>query len=157
MFADYLDRMEELHNNFKAAIQGLSSEGLDWVPAPEANSLCVLVVHTMAAERYWIGDIGIQEPSNRNRDAEFAAKNMTEAQLVQCLDDTLTYTHDALTRITPDMLDIVREAKRSLPGLNNQFTVAWALWHALEHTGLHVGHAQITRQILPKVDTFFTA
>ena len=38
------------------------------------------------------------------------------------------------------------EALRQSPRDGRQYTTAWALAHALEHTGIHVGHVQIIRQ-----------
>ena len=39
------------------------------------------------------------------------------------------------------------EELRISPRDGRQFTVGWSLAHALEHTAIHVGHAQITRQL----------
>ena len=35
------------------------------------NSMNVLVVHLIGAERYWIGDVIAGEPSGRDRESEF--------------------------------------------------------------------------------------
>ena len=79
---DYYQRLSGLHDGLKQAIAGLSAEALDWVPGPDMNSLRVLMVHTAGAERYWIGDMAGQQPSGRDRDAEFRARGLDEAGAV---------------------------------------------------------------------------
>jgi hypothetical protein len=80
-FEDYLERLQELNADFIKTFDDLSDQALDWVPGAEMNSLCVLVVHTTAATRFWIGDIGLGESSNRVRDEEFKARGLSKAEL----------------------------------------------------------------------------
>lgn len=142
-FSGYLEILEYNYEQMAQAIAGLSQEALDWVPGKDMNSLCVLVVHTTGSERYWVGDVAMGEPSGRNRAMEFEASGLSEAMLRQRLDDTLAYTRDALERLTLADLDRLY----TMPSDGRQVTVGWAVLHALEHTALHVGHAQITRQL----------
>jgi hypothetical protein len=143
-YQDYLDRLESYHNEFKAALAGLSVVALDWTPGREMNSLCVLVVHTMGATRYFVGDVVAQIPSNRDRPAEFQARGLDEAALRQRLDDTLAFTHTALDKLALQDL----EAARTSPlHPDETFTVGSTLVRVLAHAGLHLGHAQITRQL----------
>ena len=148
-FEDYLDRLLILHNDYKKAVGGLSVEALDWVPGTDMNSLCVLIVHTMGAQRFFVGDMAALIPSNRIRASEFQAKGMDEAALIQRLDDTLAFVRETVSKFTLEDLAIVRP----LPGATNPtttldtLTVGWALMHTLSHTALHLGHAQITRQL----------
>jgi hypothetical protein len=139
LFEAYLERLEDLHHDFEAAIGGLSVEALDWVPGPDMNSLCVLVVHSTGAERYWIGGV----PSNRNRDAEFQACGWNEAALKQRMADSRRFAAELLATFTLE--DLSKECFSLMHG--ERFTGSWALLHALEHTGQHTGHAQITRQL----------
>jgi uncharacterized damage-inducible protein DinB len=103
----------------------------------------VLVVHLTGAERYWIGDVALGEPSNRDRNAEFKVREVGMEALRQRLDDTLSYASAALERLTLQDL----EATRTSPRDGRTFTVAWALLHALEHSNQHLGHIQIMRQL----------
>ena len=144
-FADVMQRFEDLHRDFVQAIAGVPQEGLDWVPGADMNSLCVLVVHTMGSARFWVGDMAMLEVSNRNRDAEFAARGLNEAQLKDKIISLESYLKVAFERLTLDDLSKPRSNQPNFP--QREFTVGWALLHALEHTGLHVGHAQITRQL----------
>lgn len=149
-FEDYLDRLISLHNDYKKAISGLSVEALDWVPGADMNSLCVIIVHAMGAQRFLIGDLAAQISSNRVRATEFQAKGLDEAALVKRLDDTLAFVRETVSKFTLEDLTAVRElpAGGSKPVTPLEtLTVGWGLLHALSHTGLHLGHAQITRQL----------
>jgi hypothetical protein len=142
-FISYLALFEKLHQEAAAAIDGLPVEALDWTPGPEMNSITVLMVHTAASQRYWVGDVAMGEPSNRVRSTEFVSEGLTSHELKQRLADALEYTRQAIGRLTVEELD----APRSSPRQDSEYSVAYALLHALEHTALHVGHVQLTRQL----------
>jgi hypothetical protein len=142
-FKTYLELLDTLHRDFTKAIDGLPTEALDWVPGEDMNSLCVLVVHTTGATRYWIGDVAGGIPSNRDRAAEFSAHGLDAAALKQRFADTLAFARNLLEKFRLEDLD-----KQCLAPLQGDTRSAgWALFHALEHTALHMGHAQITRQL----------
>jgi uncharacterized damage-inducible protein DinB len=143
MFEAYFERLEALHGGVKQALDGLPAEALDWVPGPDMNSLCVLVMHLAGAERYWIGDVAGEDLSGRVRDDEFRAAGLDGDALVRRLDEVLAHSRGVLERLSAADLD----AEHISPRDGRTFTVAWALWHALEHTALHLGHAQIVRQL----------
>ena len=81
-FEEYLALLDSCHNGILGALQGLPVEALDWSPGPEMNSLSVLVFHTTGSERYWIGDVAMDEFSNRDRAAEFAVREVTQDVLM---------------------------------------------------------------------------
>jgi uncharacterized damage-inducible protein DinB len=142
-FVDYLSNLQELHDEIRKAIKGLPQEALDWNFGTDTNSLSVLIVHLTGAERYWIGDVVADEPSGRDRDAEFKVRNMPEAALLQRLNTTENYLRKALETLSVQALD----EKRISPRNGREITVSWALGHALKHTALHLGHIQIMRQL----------
>jgi uncharacterized damage-inducible protein DinB len=143
LLEDYVDRLLALHDDMRRAVEGLSQEALDWSPAPELNSMVVLVIHTTGAERYWIGDVVGRDSSGRDRDAEFRAHGLDAAALVERLDATLAHSRTVLAGLAPSDLDVLRASPRD----GREVTVAWALMHALEHTATHLGHMQIVRQL----------
>jgi uncharacterized damage-inducible protein DinB len=146
LFTDFLERLHVLNRDFVATFEGLPAEALDWVPGEDMNSFCVLVVHTAGATRFWIGDAALGESSNRNRDAEFRAKGLSADELKARLAAVEAYAEDALERLTLADLATWRVPNGGT-SYQREFTVGWALLHALEHVGLHLGHAQITRQL----------
>ncbi len=140
---DYLKILETLHREFAQALDGLSVEAVNWSPGEECNSLAVLAVHTAGAERFWIGDVVLNEPLQRDRPGEFVGRGLSAQQALGRLDAALVYAQTALDRL--HMADLA--ATRISPRDGKEVTVAYALLHALEHTAMHAGHAQLTRQL----------
>jgi diamine N-acetyltransferase len=145
-FANLLNHLLRLHQDIAKALAGLPQDALDWVPSGEMNSLAVLVAHTAGAERYWVGDVAGQQPSDRDRDAEFKVQGLDEAALRQRLAEAEACARDVLASLTLADLD----APRTVPRDGRQVTVGEALTHTLEHTGTHLGHVQIVRQMWDK-------
>lgn len=142
-FSDYLDRLRIQHEALIAAFEGLPPQALDWTPGADMNSLAVLAIHVAGAERYWVGDVALGDPSHRDRPAEFATRGVSPQQMRDALDASYAYVRAALADLTPDDLLTVRRP----PDRDRDYTTGWALLHALEHVALHVGHAQLTRQL----------
>jgi uncharacterized damage-inducible protein DinB len=107
------------------------------------NSIGVLLAHVTGSERYWIGDIAAQEPSNRDRDAEFRVRGVGADVFRKRLADNLEYARNVLEKMSLGDLETTRVS----PNNERGYTVAWALIHALEHASLHLGQIQITRQL----------
>ena len=143
LFADYLAVLEQLHTDFKAALLGLPQEALDWEPGPETNSLAILAVHTAGSERFWIGDVVAEEPSNRDRDSEFLSRGLDARSLATRLDTSLEYIRKVLADLNLSHLEQIRTP----PYRDSTLTCGWALMHTLEHTAQHTAHAQLTRQL----------
>ena len=142
-YKEYLDLLQDCHNHILKALEGLPPAALDWAPGHDMNSISVLVFHLTGAERYWIGDVAAQDPTERDRDAEFKVQGMEVDVLKKRLADNLEYTHNALNNFTIQDLETTRVSPRD----RRSFTVAWALLHALEHSNVHLGQIEITRQL----------
>ena len=141
IYAAYLDRLEALHADIAQALADLPPAALDWSPAPEVNSITVLVAHIAGSERFWIGEKAGAVPANRDRASEFHTQSDNAAALQQLLDDSLAQARSVLAALEP--ADLTRSAGAHRDG--KAIDVAWALWHELEHVAMHVGHIQITR------------
>jgi len=142
-FQDLLATLHELHADIEQAIAGLPQEALDWQPGPGMNSIGVLLAHVTGAERYWFSDVLMGEPSHRDREAEFRAHGLDAPAWQKRLAESEAYAQKALATLTlPDL-----ETLRTFPRDGRKITVAWSLGHILEHTAIHAGHIQITRQL----------
>jgi uncharacterized damage-inducible protein DinB len=139
----YLERLEALHAEIQQIIADLSPEALDWTPGPEMNSLGVLVAHVAGSERYWIGTVVGDAPLERDRDAEFRTHGLDGVTLAAQLDAVLDHSRTILESLTLSEL----ETRRNAPRDDQEYTVAWAILHALEHTALHAGQIQLTHQL----------
>ncbi len=145
-FVDMLDRIEGLHEHYAQYMAGLSTEQLDWSPADDMNSLCVLAIHVTQAERYWIG-LGLDNVIDRDRDAEFIAQGHTLDDLLARFEANRAFYKTAFETISVSQFDEV--VKSTLfPDRPFECTRAWAILHALDHTAEHLGHAGMTRQLL---------
>lgn len=142
-YQEYLERLQDLHTGIQKVLAELPDEALDWIPAEGMNSLSVLVVHLTGAERYWIGDVVMGDPSDRNRAAEFQTSGLDRVRLNQRLEEVFDYAKTSLEDL--DLADLERESVSPRDG--KRFSAAWALLHALEHTAIHLGHIQLTRQL----------
>jgi hypothetical protein len=142
-FEALAERFHDLHGEMKHDLQALPPAALDWKPGPEMNSVSVIIVHLTGAERFLVGDVVMQESSNRNRDLEFLAQGMSKEILIQRLDDTESYLSNALSKLSLSDL----ETTRIHPRHGDQVTVAWALLHALDHAATHLGHINLTVQM----------
>lgn len=142
-FEDVLERLEFLHAEIERAIGGLSVAALDWMPAPGANAIGALVVHLTGAERYWIGTVIGGAPSDRDRESEFFVSGVTAAELGQRLAATVPFEREALGGLGG--ADLTRLCR--VPRDGRTVTIGWALTHVVEHTAVHVGHIQLTRQL----------
>jgi len=142
-YEGYLNLLQACHNEIRAALKGLPLAALDWVPGAEMNSISVLVFHLTGSERYWIGDVAMQETSDRDRDAEFKVSELSAEFLEKRLTDSMGFASSRLETLTLQDLEAQRVSARN----GKTFTVAWSLMHALEHSTLHLGQIQLTRQL----------
>src|SRR5215208_2600875 len=111
-FTDYINLLQERHNDILEALEGLPSAGLDWIPGPDMNSISVLVFHLTGAERYWIGDVAAQDPTERDRDAEFRVRDVEIDALKKRLADHLEYARKTLNKFTIQDLQTTRVSAR---------------------------------------------
>lgn len=143
LFQDLLQRFETIHKGIETDVAELPAEALDWKPGPDMNSIAIILAHTAGSWRYWVGDVAGGLPSGRVRAEEFETFKVSTAEMLGRLNAALDTTRQVLSQ-----LDLSRLVEvRTVGMLNEERTVGWALLHALEHTALHAGHIQVTRQL----------
>ena len=74
-----------VHEKMREQVRGLDEGTLNWKPLPLANSIAVLIVHTLAAEREALRAVRLL-PADRDREAEFKAE-ADAAELLALLDE----------------------------------------------------------------------
>lgn len=126
-----------------SSLEGFSVEELNWKPLDNANSLYVLAYHTGESMRWHILSVLCRQPITRHRDEEFR---------VQAVD-----TMSALQRWETLRNEITR-ALEAAPVAWLDDTYAHPTWGDVsgrtillkmnQHTGEHVGHAELTRDLL---------
>ncbi len=142
-FQTCIERLRALHTDIEKCLAGLPPEALDWQPGPEMNSLAVLAAHIAGAERYWIGDMLASDPSGRVRAREFDSPVTDETALLDSLHSALAHSETTLASLRTDDLGEYRNSHQH----GREFSFGFCLLHAIDHTALHLGHMELTRQL----------
>jgi uncharacterized damage-inducible protein DinB len=123
-------------------LEDLDDDQLRWRPAPTANSLGALVVHLGYAERLWLRAIFAGE----DMDMSWRA-HMFEVPDGWSLEDVVTFYRSEMAA-ADDVLD--RAGSFDLPSAADirPTTLRWIVTHVLEEIARHVGHMDITRELL---------
>jgi hypothetical protein len=74
----------DVHDKLRDQVRGLDHGTLNWSPLPKANSIAVLVTHTLGSEREMIRSLR-QMSTDRDREAEFKVE-AEAADLLALLD-----------------------------------------------------------------------
>jgi uncharacterized damage-inducible protein DinB len=135
-----LAKFRQQEEEFRGVVAGLPDEALNWRPGPETNSLAVLVAHTWGAAQAWTARASGTEIV-RDRDAEFRVV-LDEAGCIAVMDAAGPRVAQFVAAIDP-----ARYGDARIDPDGEQFTVAGALIHAIEHTQEHLGQAFLTRQL----------
>ena len=139
-----IQRLAALHGQIERAIADLPQAALDWVPGSEMNSLAVLVIHTTGVERYYFGELAGGRPAHRDRPAEFATHGQDEAALKAALAEALADVTEIMASLSDEDLSV----RRVWPATGEEVSGAMALVLGLTHVAEHVGHMQITRDLI---------
>jgi len=151
--AQFAAVLERIGRTVIAQLDGLSDADLNRsLPLADTNTLFALGTHLVGAGEFWVLTLVGGHPSDRNRLAEFHATGHS-ADLVTRYERWLVAVHEVLDDL-PDAA-MLRPANppleyRNMPGMaqSGALTVRDCLLHAVEHSALHQGHIEITRQIV---------
>jgi uncharacterized damage-inducible protein DinB len=123
-------------------VEDLDDDQLRWRPAPAANSLGVIVVHLGYAERLWLRAIFAGEEMDMTWRA-----TMFELPDGWSRDDVLGF-YRSETAAADAVLDAATsfDARSSSPF--RPTTLRWVVFHLIEEIARHVGHMDITRELL---------
>lgn len=135
---------------FLAIIADIPADDLNtWKPAmttegdQETNTFAALGVHIAGAGEFMTLIAVDHAPVTRDREAEFHA-TATHEELKKRFDSWLVKLHRQLERLTEADLGTKNTHDRYL---DRNWTNAQVMLHALDHTALHVGHAEIQKQL----------
>jgi uncharacterized damage-inducible protein DinB len=142
---------ERIGEDVLAALAGVSDEALNRrIDLPETNTLFALATHLAGAGEFWALALAAGRTVQRDHAEEFRASGSLthlNARYRRWIADI----HDALDSMPDESLDKVLngppDAYRGSqpPG---KMTARECLLHALEHSALHLGQIQMTRQLL---------
>lgn len=145
------DMLRTSSADLRATVAGLDAATLNRAPAPDASSLAVLVEHAVSATRALVtsaltGRMDRQRYLTEERAAAFATRDADMPRLLASVDELDRLIDSLVTRAPGDGYagDVVFEGGAETAPR----TRLWSLVHAVEHLREHVGHAQLTRQLL---------
>jgi hypothetical protein len=134
----------------RQALDGLPPEALDWTPLANANSIAVLVEHSITATRFWM-DAGsgrirsLADYRAGERADSFRVAGAGAPEWQQRIDGYLAELEAALNSATPDDLERVA-AWPDLPDAPRA-SGHECLQRAIGHLREHVGQVQLTRDL----------
>lgn len=142
--------LRRLVDEFVRSFEGIPDTDLmHWKPSAthlgggEMNTFAVLAIHTAEAANWRIVHQVFGLPYNRDRDGEFRAI-ATGAEMRDALQGVLLRFESLLEHESlPDLLAMPPTIREHTPDWN----LGAYLLNTIEHTALHLGHAQITRQL----------
>lgn len=114
-------------------------------PVTNGTTPFALITHILGACEWWVGHMVVGDPSTRVRDDEFTASG-TVAELhgaVNAWLDLLTTRKPAIAAATE-----LADAPQTQIPLVGEWTIGAALIHAYEELAQHLGHLEMTADLL---------
>ena len=146
--ADFVQFCDRTIDGTTAAFRRLDDGSINRRPdLPGANSPFVLVTHALAAFDWWVSHVVCGHPSERDRPAEFIATG-TIADLEELAATTRTRLHELVPEI--EAAEMLYVEPRLQTALDGEWTVGAALIHAYEELAQHLGHLEITVDLIEK-------
>ena len=133
--------LKDAHDRFRQVIAGMTPDQLNATLGAETNSIAVLTVHALGAERQVLELVAERDPE-RDRDAEFRTRAESAEQLLDALAQADALVDEIVPKLTPQQLE--------QPFFRNDLTLAGARWliRAFGHVREHAAHAELTKQLL---------
>jgi hypothetical protein len=130
----------EVHAKMRDQVRGMDAGTLNWSPLPKANSIAVLVTHSIGSELEMIRAVR-QLPTDRDRDSEFRAE-ADAADLLAMLDQADRELDEHVAALTAaDLTDLRPRGNRPpRPGLD------WLISN-YGHAREHLAQMELTKQL----------
>ena len=143
---EYFNMINDLRDQVKQQLEGLSREALDWRPTSSAgelatNSMAVIAAHVAGSEPFWMKEIVGGQPIHRDRASEFVIQGVDVSELTERLDAGGRITTEIFSSLKADALEENRTWK------DQPVSVRWCILHVIDHMAQHLGHMQLTRQL----------
>lgn len=117
-----------------AALEVLSDTDLWWRPHEAANSAGNLVLHLAGNVRQWVVSGVGGAPDRRDRAMEFSRREpLSRAELVTRITEAVREADGVIASTDPGSLGERREIQ------GRRVTLLQAIYHAVEHFGMHTG------------------
>ena len=133
-------QFRDVHDKLREQVRGMDHGTLNWKPLPLANSVAVLIVHTLGAERDMVRAVRALS-TERDRESEFRAE-AEAADLLALLDQADRELDEHLGALTAaDLTELRPRGDRPpKPGLE------WLLLN-YGHAREHLAQVELTKQL----------
>jgi uncharacterized damage-inducible protein DinB len=142
--------IDEFQPKIERCLERLTDDQIWWRPNEQSNSIGNLVLHLCGNARQWIVCGVGRAADSRNRDAEFAQREVVpRAELQSLLKQTLNEIDSTLQRLdTNSLLD-----RRTIQG--SDVSALEAVLHVVEHFSMHTGQILMLTKMLIGADLAF--
>lgn len=142
--------MEDFLPKLERCLERLNDDQIWWRPNDQSNSIGNLILHLCGNARQWIvGGVG-GAPDARNRNAEFAQREVIpRAELESLLRETLRDVDATLAACDADRL----LEQRTIQGTD--VSVLSAILHVVEHFSMHTGQILLLTKVITNSDLAF--
>ena len=143
--------IERTAREIAAQIEGLNDEVLNRPPPfAGANTLAALATHSVGMGEYWVLALVGGRTIVRDRPAEFRSSG-SASDLVNRFERWIVDVRALLDTLPDEQMNRVVDPPASFrgPELPAVITVRDCLLHVVEHNATHLGHIQLTRDLLP--------
>ena len=137
--------LQDYPGQINTCLDVLSDDELWWRPHEQTNAVANLVLHLSGSNRYYFGQVIGGRDAERNRDAEFTARDgYSKARLLEIWQGALRVTEDVLNGFDPSrMMETTDRAGETT-------TFAQLLLHVTHHNAVHMGQiVWITKMLHP--------
>ena len=137
--------------DLREVVSGLDVAALDWAPAAETSPIAVLIRHGASATRYLLGAAATGRANREQyiageRAQAFAQRPADADELLGMLAGLEALVRHLVAELPVERLGEPVTFEGAFEGTPP--TRAWMLLHAVDHLREHVGHAQLTRQLV---------
>ena len=129
-----------VHEGMRSHVRGMDEGTLNWKPLPQANSIAVMIAHSLGSEREMIRAVR-SLTTERDREAEFRGE-ASEADLLALLDEAdREFDEQAASLTVADLTELRPRGDRPpKPGLE------WLLSN-YGHVREHLAQIELTKQL----------
>ena len=130
----------ELHEKLREQVRGLDPGTLNWRPLPKANSIAVLVTHSVGSELEMIRSVR-SIATTRDRESEFKAES-DAGRLLEMIDAADREMDESIAALTPADLTELRPRGDRPPRPGIEWLIS-NYGHAREH----LAQIELTKQL----------
>jgi uncharacterized damage-inducible protein DinB len=153
----YLSGMEEVREQLREAVAGMSPDQIGRPVVPGAHSIAALVLHIGEAEWYWMQCVvSRNEVTDKIRNsaywdaledpASFSQKNYSAEFCLNEIKKIRQQTYETLSSFDDSQLDRVFTFDRR--GETFELSLRWIMHHLIDHEAQHKGQILLLKRLL---------